>query len=401
MKSNVINAVFDMSSGYLGDWFKADLAWIGAINFQDDYRCSEVAFCSKKTDIVDGKTQIWAHNDMDGVALQKATLGVKSQIGDLKWRLRGGYDQLNAGVLSNNWGFLFPGSYRGAQFDAEVGGLSINYAWTDSYRTPWATEFGYFLDPAGKRLNELQTVGLKYRWDSGLFAEVAGGESTGWQSRYFGKVGWQGKAGASDLSANYQYYRFDVIGQDFIGRENSFGVQNVVSLGLTSGGWNLSLEYVATQVNFWCTVPEFVPRMSAGYGNSQGRLDYWWNAVSDFNKDGEQAFNLGIRPAPLTLGTLAISTGGNLIAAQNISGFDKDHFRTDSAGFERGYNLDLGFSFSEGSLKPISTSIHYTHLEAGGDALNELDPGSLYSRYGLYSTDDLKIMVIFSKAFSG
>jgi len=103
----------------------------------------------------------------------------------------------------------------------------------------------------------------------------------------------------------------------------------------------------------------------------------------------------------LTLGSLAISPGGNIISAQNISGFDKDHFRTDRAGFERGYNLDLGFSFTEGNLKPISTSIHYTHLEAGGDALDEQDPGSLYNRYGLYSTNDLKIMVIFSKAFSG
>ncbi|HYX38882.1 MAG TPA: hypothetical protein VE954_37730 [Oligoflexus sp.] len=402
MKSNVINSVFDMSSGYLGGWLKADIGWLGALNFEKDYRCSEVAFCSKKNDISDGRTNIWAHNDLDGIALYRATLGVQSQLAEVKWKLRAGYDQLNAGVLGNNWGFLFPGSYRGAQLDGEWGGLTFNYAWADTYRAPWATEYGHFLDPSSKVIKEIQTAGVRYRAENGFYGEAAAGLATGWQKRHFVKGGWQGKAGAYDLHANYQHYRFSAFGKDFIGRENTMGEQNVVSMQLTHAqGWNLSLEYVGTQVDFWCTVPEFVPRMSAGYGNSQGRLDYWWNAVSDFNKDGERALNLGLRPPAWNLGSLAVSSGVNLISAQHISGFDAQHARTDREGFERGYNFDLGFSYAEGVLKPLSASFHYTHLKAGGTQLDDQDPGSLYARYGLYSTNDLKIMLIYRSVISG
>ncbi|WP_141736114.1 OprD family outer membrane porin [Oligoflexus tunisiensis] len=397
MKSNVINTVFDMSSGYLGGWLKADLGWIAAVNFEKDYRCSEVAFCSKTADSVDGKTNIWAHTDLDGVALNRATLGVQNDLGDMKWKLRAGYDQLNAGVLGTNWGFLFPGTYRGAQLDAQWAGLSFNYAWADAYRTPWATEYGYFQDPGGDRIKEMQTAGLKYQLEGGLYVEGAAGLATGWQKRHFGKLGWKGKVGSSDFSANYQHYRFRVMGADFIGRKDSFGEQNVVSMQLsTPESWTFTLEYVGTQVNFWCAVPEFVPRMSAGYGNSQGRLDYWWNAVSDFNKDGERALNLGIKPPAVKWNLLSIHTGVNVIQAGHISGFNANHERTDREGYERGYNLDLSFSFADGPLKSLSTAVHYTHLKSGGTDLDPNDPGSLYARYGLYSTDDLKVMLVYS-----
>ncbi len=401
MKSNVINTMFNMSSGYVDGWWKADLGWIGALNFEKDYRCSEVAFCSKTGDSVAGKTQIWAHNDLDGIALHRATLGVQNQWGPMKWKLKAGYDQLSAGVLGNNWGFLFPGSYRGAQWDGEWDALSLNYAWTDAYRTPWATEYGHFLDPNGHTIKELQTAGIKYKLGGGLYAELAAGLATGWQKRHFAKFGWQGRVGDSDFGANYQHYRFQVMGQDFVGRENTSGEQNVISLNMTtSQSWTMTLEYVGTQVNFWCAVPEFVPRLSAGYGNSQGRLDYWWNAVSDFNKDGERALNLGVKPPSLKLARVSISTGLNLITARHISGFDKNRIRTDREGYERGYNLDLGFSFAEGFWKSLAASIHYTHLEAGGNDLDASDPGSLYSRYGLYSTDDLKVMLVFSHSLA-
>jgi hypothetical protein len=401
MKSNVINTVFDLSSGYLGGWVKADLGWIGALNFEKDYRCSEVAFCSKKNDSEDGRTQIWAHNDLDGLALYRATLGVQSQTGSINWRWRAGYDQFNAGVLGNNWGFLFPGSYRGTQLDASWGAFHFNYAWTDAYRTPWATEYGYFLDAVGERIKEIQSAGAKYTFASGLFLEAGAGLATGWQKRHFSKAGWQGKTGAYEVSANVQHYRYEVLGEDYIGRENRGGEQNIISLGLTTRDWSLSLEYVGTQVNFWYAVPEFVPRMSAGYGNSQGRLDYWWNAVSDFNKDGERALNLGFKPAPWTAGAWAITSGINLISATHISGYAGDRRRSDRSGYERGYNLDLGFSSTEGPWKPLTTSIHYTHLKAGGKNIDPNDPASLYARYGLYSTNDWKIMLVYSLSFSG
>jgi len=402
MKSNVINSSLDLSSPLVGGWLKADLAWIAALNFEKDYRCSEVAFCSKSNDKADGRTNIWAHNDRDGVALKRAALSLLVQTADVKWKIRAGYDQLSAGVLGNNWGFLFPGTYRGAQLDGEWGPLSFNYAWTDAYRTPWATEFGYFLDPTGRRIKEIQTAGLKYRMENGLYFEGAVGGSTGWQRRHFGKVGWQGSSGSYDLHANYQHYRYKVMGEDFLGRKDSFGEQNVISLTLAAEkSWSMSLEYVGTQTNLWFTVPEFVPRMSAGYGNSQGRLDYWWNAVSDFNKDGERALNLGIKPAALQWGLLSMTSGINLITARHISGFDANHARTDREGYERGYNLDLGFSYAEGVWKSLSTSIHFTQLKAGGIQIDEQDSSSLYTRYGLYSTDDLKFMIVYSTAISG
>lgn len=402
MRSNVIDTVFDMSSGYLQDFVKADLAWIGAWNFQKDYRCSEVAFCSQLPDKTLGAVNVWAHNDIDGVALAKAALTFKKSLGSTQWQLRGGYDQFRGGLLGTNWGFLFPGSYRGLQLEGTLDHLTMSAVWTDAYRTPWATEYGHFSTPDGLTIKSIESAGLKYVWSGGYYAELAAGQSTDWQKRMLAKVGWQGKLAEYAAQANYQYYYYKISGKDFVGAEGTYGKQQVVSLeSQIPYAWRLSLEYVGTTASSWFNVPEFVPRMSAGYGNSQGRLDYWWNAVSDFNKDGEQAFNLGLHSRTYELAGFGINGGGNLIYASQISGWDTNQARTDSSGFEKGFNLDLNLECPKGPWQPLSVSVHYTRLRAGGIQLDPTDSHSLFKRYGLYSTDDWKFMLIYSTAISG
>jgi len=399
MKSNTMNFVLDYSSGLLRDTVKADMAWIGALNFQADYRCSEVAFCSKHADAEQGRVNIWAHNDTSGVALSKAALTLQMKHESFQGSVRAGYDQFRGGVLATNWGFLFPGSYRGLQLDGSWDRLSLNYIWTDAYRTPWATEYGRFLAADGQIISALQSLGLRYQLTDQITAEVAAGQSTNWQKRYFAKVSWNSSIGDTPILSSFHYYDYRISGQDFAQQRDTYGKQSVFSLTAdVPWGMKASLEYIATRASSWFNVPEFVPRMTAGYGNSQGRLDYWWNAVSDFNKDGERAINIGIQSMPLRTASATFSLSANGIYASHISGWSPDRQRTDHGGREGGYNLDVQMGFVDEFWRPLSASIHFTQLKSSGEGLDPSDSHSLFNRYGLYSTDDLKFMVIYSQS---
>lgn len=401
MKSNTFNTVLTHSSGYLDGWLNADIGFIGAWNFEKDYRCSEVAFCQKKNDMVNGEPNIWANTDVDGIALYRALLEAKRKTGSFEWSLSAGYGQFNTGVFNVNWGFLFPGTYRGAQLIGKSGGLTMTYAWSDQYRTPWATEFGSYFGAGGERIDYLHSGSLRYQLESGFFAEAAVGQSYDWQDRYFGKIGYQDQK----LIANYQYYNYKITGLDFAGRENTYGRQDVVSLSyLTPYFFTVTGEYVWTRASSWFNVPEFVPRMTAGYGNSQGRLDYWWNAVSDFNKHDERALNIGIRQEVFKMGndSYGFFTGANLIYADNIAGWNSARAKTDNDGYERGYNLDFGFSVLKGAFQNASFNVHYTHLKAGGKDINPaVATETLFNRYGLFTTDDLKVMLLYTYGIKG
>ena len=89
-------------------------------------------------------------------------------------------------------------------------------------------------------------------------------------------------------SADYQYYYYKVNGEDFSGRKETYGKQNALSIRLkTSYGFSNRFEIFQTKATSWFNVAEYVPRLTPGYGSSQGRVDYWFDAASiDFNKDG-------------------------------------------------------------------------------------------------------------------
>lgn len=400
MESNVANFIFAVSSDLVDRKVTADLAWIGAINFNRDFRCSEVAFCSKSTDsqTINDATNIWAHNkDMDGIALSRASLKTKLDLNERSYlSAKAGYDQFNAGILRNNWGFLFPGSYRGAQVDLQIANTHIAYAWSDYYRTPWATEYGALLTPGGEKIDYLHSLGIEHRFSDNFDVELAAGQSHQWQDRLFSKLNGTFPGNQFSFYTSFQYYHYQLTGLDGKQREDAYGKQNAITFDIqTPYGFRLNNKVFQTQTNSWFEVPEYIPRLTYGYGTSNGRVDYWFDAASlDFNKDGELVMFSELSFDAYKFANVSISPSVAIFQGQGISGWNPTTLeKIDSDGYERGYYLDLKLSVLDGPLHGLYFNAHYASIKAGGSEIPEA-PTGLFYKYGLRTTNDLKIMLI-------
>ncbi len=230
----------------------------------------------------------------------------------------------------------------------------------------------------------------------GFFAEVALAEAKDWQKRRYYRLGWNGAYGDRPFALSVSENTYDLTGTDFRGQVGTGARQRHALSRLSfSSGAEVGLEYLATEASSWVGVAEFIPRMSAPFANSQGRLDYWWDAVSDFNKDGETAWKLRVLSPKWDLWQLDWQLGADLLAASGVSGWNSAGQKTDQGGYERGFNLDATVSVPRGPSQEIFLRAHYTHLDASGDNLDPTQPRALFDRYGLFTLRDTKIMLVY------
>ena len=284
--------------------------------------------------------------------------------------------------------------------------ISVSLAWVDRYSPPWSSESHKFKTNSGEEIKYIFSAGVSYLPTKGLYAELSITHSKDYMNRVFGKLGYTKDTYFATIDSNYQVYAYAKGGSLWdkdlkpnthnnwpyvLGKKISH--QHVISINakwknhLTS-----KLEFITTNIDRPQKTNdhavEFIPRATHGYGTSQGRIDYWWDAVSDFNKDGEKASCISLTYDIKQFNLNGLSIGASYIYAFDISGWDTQG-KKDSLGKEYGYNLDLSYTLPKKVIKTLTTKIHYTSLKATGN-------GDLWKRYGLYNVDDIKFMLIYT-----
>jgi hypothetical protein len=399
IKNNLTNLTLDYTSNFYKDLIGADFNLFFAGTFKETH-CSEAAFCSKSS------SSIWAGNDTSGMKIGKALIKLQHTTSTAKIKIRYGYDQINLAGLATNWGFLIPGSYRGIQSQLLMDKLSINLAWVDRYSPPWSSESHRFKTKSGAEIKYIFSAGISYLPAEGIYTEFNVTHSKDYMNRIFGKLGYIKNTYFAVIDSNYQVYAYTKGGSLWekdlkpnthdgwpyvLGKKISH--QHVISINMKwENSFTSKFEFITTNIDRPDETNdhavEFIPRATYGYGTSQGRIDYWWDAVSDFNKDGEKASYLSLTYDMTQLNLNGLSVGVTYIYAFGISGWDPQG-KKDSLGKEYGYNLDLSYTLPKRILANLTTKIHYTSLKASGS-------GDLWKRYGLYNVDDIKFMLIYT-----
>ena len=352
------NANLDFSSGYLGDLIGFDLAGYGAVEMNDGGPAypNEIGFSNAKN----RWNEDWA-GDTSGVTLYKAAIKVKS--GSF-WG-QGGYIQpAGQSILKPHWSFM-PGTYRGIETGAKFelknkGDLAISYMWADRYKAPWYKNVYDFRQADMKTsIDYLQSIGASYDLKNGVLLEAAYGQAKNYMHQYFAKGSYAGNLYGNRFSSSYQFYG----AKD---RVTGGGVNDVYEglawlQGLTfsyeTGPFNWRLEGMWVKAHG--NQGYFLQRMTPSWASSNGRLDMWWNARSDWNADGEKSVYFGV-----DYDLKGWDLNGWKVGSAYVRGWgakpnklvENQHVRlTESA-----INFDTSYTIQSGKAKGSSFALHYT-----------------------------------------
>jgi hypothetical protein len=382
------NANLDFTSGYFADTIGFDVAAFAAIEFSDAGPAypNEIGLSEAET----RWDEKWV-GDRGGVNLYKAAIKVKS--GDL-WA-RGGYIQPSGQtLLAPHWSFM-PGTYQGLEaggnfdFDAS-GALSASYMIADAYKAPWYTKMYNFRESDGlTEIDYLHSLGMKYDFKNNFVLESAIGQAKNYMDQYFLKASYKMPVEGNDLSMSYQFYG----AQDKVGTFEANDVYDgmawlqAMTFAYKTGPLSWRLEGTWAKADG----PQgyFLQRMTPSYASSNGRLDIWWDARSDFNANGEKAGFAGVTydlgHVSLSDWTVGFSYAYGTGAKPSSTAEDQSTRLTESA-----WNSDITYTIPRGKLKGTSFKLHYTDYD------NHTDIPSWSGGYGNIFQDekDIKFIVI-------
>lgn len=386
-----LNANLDFQSGYAADWLGLDLAVFGAAELAHSGPAApnEIGF-SRARNRWDEDWQ----GDTSGASLYKAALKARYQ----DYWLRAGYIQpAGQTLVAPHWSFL-PGTYRGAEAGAiydfgQAGELSFSYLWSDKYKAPWYRDLYHFRQADGVTdIRYLHSFGVKYDFKNSLVLEGAFGQSAGYIDQYFAKASWTIPLTGNDLRTSYQFYGAQ--DKQHGGASNASDVYDglawlqAITFGYTVGPVDLRLEgsWVKAEGNQGF----FLQRMTPGYASSNGRLDIWWDARSDWNANGEKAIFAGAL-LDLTPWQLAgWKVGGSWVWGWDAKPSSQPAFDQRQRLTESAWNLDLIYQIQQGRAKDTLFKLHYTRYD------NHSNLPSYSGGYGNIFQDekDIKLMVI-------
>ncbi|WP_343890327.1 OprD family outer membrane porin, partial [Aeromonas salmonicida] len=130
----------------------------------------------------------------------------------------------------------------------------------------------------------------------------------------------------------------------------------------------------------------YLPRLTRGYGNSQGANEIWWDSRSDWNHNNEKALFAGVNRSLDDL----VGAPGWSVGVSGAYGWDAengDGTRTD--GTEWAANFDVMYTVQDGKLKGTLFKLHYTDYNNEQD-----DKGSWYYPNMFSSEHDVKFHII-------
>lgn len=209
------------------------------------------------------------------------------------WGRLGYLQPQGTSVIAPNWSFL-PGTYRGGELGARIGDLSLSYFHADRYKAPWYQSFYEFRQADGETIDYLHSLGARYDVTDDLAIEAAFGQAQGYMDQGFGKVSYATQLNDSPLRLSYQTYAARDRHDDGSANDVYDGTawQQVLTAHYDQGAFDWRLEFS------WVHAPGsqgyFLPRMTTPYASSNGRLDIWWDARSDWNHDGEKSLYAGV-----------------------------------------------------------------------------------------------------------
>lgn len=293
------NANLDFISGFAGDFIGFDVAGFAAANLATGNAAhpNEISLSSANH----RWDEEWS-GDKGGFNLYKAALKLKY---DDYW-MRTGYIQPSGQtLLAVHWGFV-PGAYQGSEIGGnwdfgDYGALSSSYLWSDKYKAPWYTEMCEFRAADNKtKIDYVQSIGMRYDVKNKLVLEASWAQAADFMDQYFSKVSYRFPVAGNDLRISYQFYGAkDQVGDNSLAAYGSVNDEydglawlQGITLGYTLDTFDFRLE--AQTVKAEGNQGFFLQRITPAYASSNGRLDIWWDAASDFDANGETSVFAGV-----------------------------------------------------------------------------------------------------------
>lgn len=366
LQHSTANLAVDFSSGHAGGVVGLDLAAFAAYDFQNRHQGTELNFRPAST----LWEERWDGKETNGASLYRAAL--KFKFGDMWGRL--GYLQpQGTSVIAPNWSFL-PGTYRGGELGARIGDLSLSYFHADRYKAPWYQSFYEFRQADGETIDYLHSLGARYDVTDELAIEAAFGQAQGYMDQGFGKVSYATQLNDSPLRLSYQTYAARDRHDDDSANDVYDGTawQQVLTAHYDQGAFDWRLEFS------WVHAPGsqgyFLPRMTTPYASSNGRLDIWWDARSDWNHDGEKSLYAGV-----TYDLEGWSLPGWSLGVAHAYGWDARPY----SGFEdpgrrfseSAWNFDVHYKVQNGWAEGTRFQLHYTRYDNRTDYASWGDGG--------------------------
>lgn len=387
----------NFNSGYAGGILGFDFGGFGAYDLSVDEtgplnQEHEFAFAGDK----------WGENYRSGapeggVSLSRAAL--KLQFFKEKLKFSGGLTQLSVpGVIGVNWSYL-PGTYRGAQMDLNLGSISLTYAWADQYKAPWfkrvqnfsrlnAWNQGKF--SGDNAIDYIHGFGGRCSLPKGFGLQFGWGQSQGYMDAYHIKLS-QSVSLGDGLDWSYQFYGATT--KDDVPVAHSYdglAWQQAVTSSMKSGSYTFRIEFMMTRAEggLGC----YIPRLTRGYGNSQGGLEIWWDSRSDWNHDNEKTIFAGInRSLDDIKGMDGWSVGISCAYGWDAVAWQADGHTNPNIdkGRESALNFDIAYTIPDGRMKGTLFKLHFTDYHNYQDELGSWAYPNMFT-----SEHDVKFHVI-------
>ncbi|MDO6544317.1 porin [Photobacterium sanguinicancri] len=364
------NAIVDFSSGYHDDWLGADVgAYFSGDLYNNskqndgtgEYLCNEISTCNNLD---------WGAGDGQQLKFYKAALKFKA--GE---NVDGRFGMIQAsgnGTIGNVWSFV-PGTYRGAEVNANFGDWKATYFLADQYTAPWLLSEDDYAPALWSDTSWSLTHSLGLQGDAtdNLFLQFGVGQTT--NVVYATGVDWgnnkvKGYHDSVDTMGYKAYARYKLnesmsLAYDFYGvdddvKYDGLGFMTGLSFNANFGkfSWMSDLSYASSNND-----ADVNPRMIYTYGMTNGNYSQWWDALSDWNKSGEASwynrisYNQG-NGWNYYLG-FGYGTGGQDSSNSDVVGGDWNYKS------EYAVNGTIEYSLLSGALKGTTLRLHGTILE--------------------------------------
>ncbi|MFB0583640.1 OprD family outer membrane porin [Aeromonas salmonicida] len=375
----------NFNSGYAWDVVGIDIGGFGAANLAVD----ESNGVNEENEFSFWGNSWGAGGDglsENGASLSTAALKLKFMDGAVT--AKGGFTQLNVpGILGVNWSYQ-PGTYRGGQIEGNFGGFYLTYAIADEYKAPWFRNTNGFSKSNpyasdsysdANQIDYIHGLAARYTFENGTAVTGSYGQSEGYMDSYHFKLAQKFDV-LGGLNTSYQFYGSDTDNNDYDG----LAWQQALTAGWAMGPYGFRIEGLWTKAEG--DLGNYLPRLTRGYGNSQGANEIWWDSRSDWNHNNEKALFAGVNRSLDDL----VGAPGWSVGVSGAYGWDAENGDgTRTAGKEWAANFDVMYSVQDGKLKGTLFKLHYTDYNNEQD-----DKGSWYYPNMFSSEHDVKFHII-------
>lgn len=365
---STVQAALNFNSGYAWDFIGLDLGGFYAYDLTQGGTAvdqeNEFSFAGNK----------WGYNFSDGLPHKGASLttaALKFKAFDGVLTAKGGLTQLYVpGLIGVNWSYQ-PGTYLGGQAEVNYGGLYVTGAYATEYKSPWYRETQKFsrakawMNPfaAENTIDYIYALAARYTFENGLGLTAGFGQSDAYMDSYFAKVAYKFDV-LGGLNTSYQFYgsKTDTYkGPDGKDIETYDGLawQQALTASLNYDLYDFRAEALFTKAEG--AEGNYLPRLTRGYGNSQGANEIWWDSRSDWNANNEKALFLGVQRKLDDV----IGAPGWAVGVSGAYGWDMEKGDGTKASngedTEWAVNFDVMYTVQEGLVKGTLFKLHYTN----------------------------------------